>query len=978
MKNPLLSLRTAWHLLATTACFLVVQSTVALEIPYLFDSDTNGRPNRIYWQTEPGVRYDLLMSDNLDGWSRVNGYPLKAEGLAMGHSFDLGPNGFFMIGSIDEKPPVVVSQWPVVDGFAVGRFADLGITLSDDSGMDPASVRLTVGTTGPLRQGAPGLAINGSTVTYNPGDTALGAWGETVTATLVVADTLGNSLTHTWSFRVETQAIVAHNVIVFGSPEAQQAGQLLDGDSPTADLASRFPDPEPTGEPEPPAWSIASVEADRIMISYTAGQPPAMAADTLACNLTPSSVDQVFYRKIVSTSDDPSSSLLTLFTEDVPLEQFIQRGSASISQDTVVYETDAGGNIVGAVDGPLEAKLGSIGPDLSGEVLWNGNGATVLWDEARWQLTPTIQTSLEIEDFKLERFNSTLKGNIESALVPGFNYNTGATLSGTKQLASDGKLVFLDQVGVVPVWLDVKFNLAVDFSANASGESTMSGGMRHNADFGFGGTYTRGASPAVVWNGSAQSQPARIVPFQYNINGSGGAEIGLTPRVEIHVFGLADVQANMDPRFGFTGEAVMTGGSLESADWSLYSRANLNLGMAVLGIGEGSLPSASYPLYSSRWAEVYPENLQIKGQPQSTSVGQGGGATLDVVAVGPGNPGDLKFQWYHKGLPIPGRTESHLSLTNITQGMTGDYFVVVSLKDETLESDIATVGFAPDGFALIPAGTFTMGDTFAEGATWERPVHTVNVSAFYMAKHETTTELWESVRAWGLHHGYTDLPAGNGLLASKGGSHPVHLVSWYDAVKWCNARSQMDGLAPGYTVDGAVFKTGTDAGVSCDFAANGYRLPTEAEWEKAARGGLSGKRFPWGNTINHSHANYHANGNAFSYDTSAHTSFTYHPTYEYGDHPFSSPVGSFAPNGYGLYDMAGNMWEWCWDWHGSTYYKSSPANDPQGPATGVVRVYRGGGWKYGANHNRAATRGISNPGSSSNGFGFRVARSSAH
>lgn len=287
------------------------------------------------------------------------------------------------------------------------------------------------------------------------------------------------------------------------------------------------------------------------------------------------------------------------------------------------------------------------------------------------------------------------------------------------------------------------------------------------------------------------------------------------------------------------------------------------------------------------------------------------------------------------------------------------------------------IGSIDDGFTLISAGNFRMGDTFAEGATWELPVHTVTISAFYMAKHETTTELWDTVRAWGLNNGYTDLPVGNGSLPSKGANYPVHLVSWYDAVKWCNARSQMDGLTPCYRVGGATFKTGSDPAVTCNFAASGYRLPTEAEWEKAARGGLSDKRFPWGDTINHSQANYYANGSAFSYDTSEYTSNTYHPTHDDGDQPYSSPVGSFAPNEYGLYDMAGNMWEWCWDWHASTYYSSSPNSDPQGPTTGTVRIYRGGGWKYGANLCRAAARGISNPGSSNNGFGFRVARSPA-
>lgn len=87
------------------------------------------------------------------------------------------------------------------------------------------------------------------------------------------------------------------------------------------------------------------------------------------------------------------------------------------------------------------------------------------------------------------------------------------------------------------------------------------------------------------------------------------------------------------------------------------------------------------------------------------------------------------------------------------------------------------IGSIDDGFTLISAGNFRMGDTFAEGATWELPVHTVTISAFYMAKHETTTELWDTVRAWGLNNGYTDLPVGNGSLPSKGANYPVHLVS---------------------------------------------------------------------------------------------------------------------------------------------------------------------------------------------------------
>jgi formylglycine-generating enzyme required for sulfatase activity len=303
---------------------------------------------------------------------------------------------------------------------------------------------------------------------------------------------------------------------------------------------------------------------------------------------------------------------------------------------------------------------------------------------------------------------------------------------------------------------------------------------------------------------------------------------------------------------------------------------------------------------------------------------------------------------------------------------TGTATITVTVSDGSLSASDAFV-FTVTGMALIPAGAFTMGDSL-DGLS-DAPTRTVTLDAFYMGKYEVTKAEWDEVRTWGLSNGYTDLAAGSG----KASNHPVQTITWYDMVKWCNARSQKEGLTPAYYTNDAqttIYKTGsvnvTNAQVK--WSASGYRLPTEAEWEKAARGGLSGKRFPWGDTISHSQANYYA-ASGYSYDSSGSVN-NYHPTYATGSIPYTSPVGAFAANDYGLYDMAGNVWEWCWDWYG-TYAAGSQTN-PRGTTSGTYRVYRGGSWVDYAISGRVAYRGYIGPTYTYYGFiGFRVLRSLA-
>jgi len=279
----------------------------------------------------------------------------------------------------------------------------------------------------------------------------------------------------------------------------------------------------------------------------------------------------------------------------------------------------------------------------------------------------------------------------------------------------------------------------------------------------------------------------------------------------------------------------------------------------------------------------------------------------------------------------------------------------------------------------IPAGSFSMGDTFSEGESDERPVHNVYIDAFYMDKYGVSNEKMREIMQWAYDNGkitatvatvtnlegdqqelldldssYCQISFSSGTFYVDAGktNYPCVEVNWYGACAYSNFKSEKEGLNPCYNF--------TDW--SCNWNANGYRLPTEAEREKAARGGLSGKRYPWGDSIDSSKANY--------------------GSYKGGTTPCGyydgnqTPTGTDMANGYGLYDMAGNVWEWCWDWYSSSWYSQAGAtnDNTRGPASEIGHVYRGGRWSGSSAFLHCARRGNGATDSSSVNIGFRCVR----
>ncbi|MDD4025974.1 MAG: SUMF1/EgtB/PvdO family nonheme iron enzyme, partial [Kiritimatiellae bacterium] len=745
------------------------------------------------WLAEADTFYEIYSTTNLAGpWELAVADPVNSTNLVgQMELLSAERSRFFRVRKLDTQGPAITARYPGAGAVGVGRFAALSLELSDSSGLNTNSCRLTVNGGTAQTNGCLGVTALPDGFQFAPFE-AWGDYGATVTVSFACLDLKGNATYQEWFFVLEVQPLVSDNLLHLSTVQPAQSTS-----APT--LMSL---PPPPGVRFVGGLTLIEQTADSITFGYS-GSHGLYAGAVLVSH----DASNRFYRRITSLSDDPANGRVTAYTQDVPLTDIVQEGS--FSPEVFI-----------PVGGLPQTLWGDA--DLGVGIPFNLNQdfavGTLEWPNVRLRpaklkvnLEGSLDLSCQIRDWQVMALGADFQSSLDMEIRSGVEfYQQFAFLSRTTTLGSAPLGYVAGAIGPVPVWIELQAAVDLTFEAKTEGSVSFYTGYDVYATANAALDWTAAGGLTHTYGGSFDVVP---VPLDVPVKLTAEANLYLKPRLSALVYSLAG--ASLDCRRGPCVKAEYTLGD-EQCEITLSDKWSVNGALTIVGVDDGVLPDVTFfqeenIVETWYWPEIPESSPVFTRHPAGGEYAAGAAVTLTASASGSPAP---TYQWYQNGKALPGRTAAALSLT-MGASAVGSYHCAARNRIGSSTSQTAALALpasAPAGMALIPAGSFQMGDNL-DGETSAQPVHTVYVSAFYMDKTEVTWAKWQEVRTWAAASGYDIGSTG----AGKAANHPVHTVSWYDCVKWLNARSQKEGLAPCYRRGGAVYKAGQYDDIACDW-----------------------------------------------------------------------------------------------------------------------------------------------------------------
>jgi hypothetical protein len=690
---------------------------------------------------------------------------------------------YFKVVKLDTEGPQIDRTSPADGAIAVSPQSPVQVWLSDVTGINSNSIVLTIGTNAPVSLPNPQLAYAGGILTYTPATNVfLGTNGEMVVASISVADTLGNVTTNfTWSFQIALPTVPGTNIL------------YIPGSS---------------------TFVLASTNDNYFTFSYT-GSFPGLTAGEVLVN---TNLDTGYTVTVVAFTNYPASSTVVVLTRPTTLAEMLQLGSLSSANFTQL-----GGQGNAAIAFGLQgAKKIAQGPaplfglkntaNLQGTLYQDANVLIELLPGSQLTLAADLGFGANFSGLKLRQFSATFSASADFILNAHVHATGSLDRSGSKTLITAPPQFYVAIIPgtILPVWVELDSEINVGYDLNLEASADYTSGISGTKQFltGRGWTETGG------WTTFSQNPAGgfSVLGPTWQLETTGSLRVYLQPKLTLYVVSEVGISGDLQPYLELDGNA-----QLNPQQWSVALNAGLTstVGLDLRGWDSswGDLPDETFNLIPSTllWeTSSSPSPPQITSQPQDQWVTTGGNAMFTVAANGPGT---LAYRWQRNGLyltddsRITGTRSSTLQITHCSASDVGSYTVLVSNPNGSVTSQGALLTVYPaniqSGMALIPAGNFTMGNCMDPNEGWsgELPLHTVYVSAFYMDKYDVTEALWQQVYNWAINHGYSfDYP---GSVWGKAANHPVQTIDWYDCVKWCNARSEMEGRVPAYYTSAA-------------------------------------------------------------------------------------------------------------------------------------------------------------------------------